>query len=317
MLDSKNLLFPSDFPAIARGSLATLQVNLGYRCNQSCVHCHVDAGPKRTEVMSKDTLEAVLAFLGRGGIGLLDLTGGAPELNPGFRRLVQKARELKIGVMDRCNLTVLEEPGQEDLAGFLAEQQVAVVASLPCYLKENVNGQRGKGVFEASIRSLRRLNALGYGEEGTGLRLDLVYNPLGPSLPPSQESLEQDYKRVLQERYGIQFSSLLTLINMPIARFGSMLQSQGRFHEYLGLLKSAYREGNLEGVMCRTLVSVDWQGYLYDCDFNQMLDLPLAGGRLHISELASVGLGGRPICVGEHCWGCTAGQGSSCSGALS
>lgn len=317
MLDSKPLLFPTDFPPIERQELLTLQVNLGYRCNQSCLHCHVDAGPNRPEVMSDDTVEAVIAFLRCGGVTSLDLTGGAPELNPCFRHLVEKARELGVQVSDRCNLTILEEPEQEDLAGFLAEQGVDIVASLPCYLEENVNGQRGKGVFEASIRGLRRLNALGYGVAGTRLRLDLVYNPLGPSLPPPQDSLEADYKRVLDERYGIRFDRLLTLTNMPIRRFGSMLQSQGRFHEYLSLLKSAHQTGNLEAVMCRTLVSVDWRGYLYDCDFNQMLDLPLDSGRqLHITELAAGDLDGRPIRVGEHCWGCTAGQGSSCGGAL-
>lgn len=317
MLDSKPLLFPTDFPTIERHSLMTLQVNLGYRCNQSCVHCHVDAGPRRPEVMSTDTIGAVLAFLRRGRVTTLDLTGGAPELNPNFRHLVRGARGLGILVLDRCNLTILEEPGQEDLAGFLAENRVEVVASLPCYLEENVDGQRGKGVFKASIRGLRRLNALGYGREGTGLRINLVYNPLGPSLPPPQGSLEADYKRVLEERYGIRFDRLLTLTNMPIRRFGSMLQSRGHFTEYLDLLKSAHQESNLEAVMCRTLVSVDWRGYLYDCDFNQMLDLPLNGGRrLHIAELAAGDLDGRPIRVGEHCWGCTAGQGSSCTGAL-
>lgn len=317
MLDSKPLLFPTDFPTIERQSLASLQVNLGYRCNQTCKHCHVDAGPKRPEIMSANTLNAVLAFLRLVGVATLDLTGGAPELNPGFRRLVREARGLGINVMDRCNLTILEEPGQEDLADFLADHRVEVVASLPCYLEENVDGQRGDGVFEASIRALRRLNSLGYGQIGSGRELNLVYNPQGPSLPPPQESLEADYKRVLLETYGVRFNRLLTLTNMPIRRFGSMLQSQGRFEEYVGLLKSAHREPNVDGVMCRTLISVDWRGYLYDCDFNQMLDLPLDSGRpVHISELSSRELEGRPIRVGEHCYGCTAGQGSSCGGAL-
>ena len=317
MLDSKPLLFPTDFPGIERQALTTLQVSLGYRCNQSCLHCHVDAGPRRPEVMSVETTEAILAFLRRGHVKTLDLTGGAPELNPSFRHLVRETRELGIRVLDRCNLTILEEPGQEDLAGFLREQRVEVVASLPCYLEENVNGQRGKGVFDASIRGLKCLNSLGYGVEGTGLKLDLVYNPLGASLPPPQIPLEADYKRVLYERFGVRFDRLLTLTNMPIQRFGSMLQSQGRFEEYLDLLKAAHTDGNLEAVMCRTLVSVDWQGYLYDCDFNQMLDLPLNGGRRpHIADLAEQELPGRKIRVGEHCWGCTAGQGSSCSGAL-
>jgi len=317
MLDSKPLLFPTDFPPIERQSLMSLQVNLGYLCNQSCMHCHVDAGPKRPEVMSADTLNAVLAFLRRGGVSTLDLTGGAPELNPGFRRLVSESRELGVQVVDRCNLTILEEPGRDDLAGFLANHSVEVVASLPCYLGENVDAQRGPGVFEVSIRALRRLNELGYGDPGSGLLLNLVYNPQGPSLPPPQGSLEADYRRELADRYDIRFNHLLTLANMPIRRFGSLLQSQGRFGEYLGLLKSAHQATNLEDVMCRTLVSVDWRGYLYDCDFNQMLDLPLDGRRrLHIVELAVGDLTGRPIRVGEHCYGCTAGQGSSCGGAL-
>ena len=317
MLDSKPLLFPTDFPTIERQSLITLQVNLGYRCNQTCMHCHVDAGPKRPEVMTEDTLDAVLAFLRRGRVSTLDLTGGAPELNPGFRRLVHEARGMGVHVMDRCNLTILEEPGQEDLAGFLADHRVEVVASLPCYLEENVDGQRGKGVFETSLRALRRLNGLGYGDDGSGLALNLVYNPQGPSLPPPQASLEGDYKRVLLDRYGVRFNRLMTLTNMPIRRFGSMLQSLGQFGEYLGLLKSAHRESNLDGVMCRSLVSVDWRGFLYDCDFNQMLDMPLNGGRrLHIAELSAAELEGRRIRVGEHCYGCMAGQGISCGGAL-
>ena len=319
MLDSKPLLFPTGFPSLTRRPLETLQVNLGYRCNQSCVHCHVDAGPKRTEEMSPSTIDAVVSFLRSGRPATLDLTGGAPELNPGFRRLVRDAVGLGVHVMDRCNLTILEEPGQEDLAELLAEHRVEVVASLPCYLEENVDAQRGKGVFDASIRGLKRLNALGYGDGVSGLLLNLVYNPQGPSLPPPQCILEADYKRALAERHGVRFDRLLTLANMPIRRFGSMLQSMGRFGDYLSLLKSSHREQNLETLMCRSLISVDWQGFLYDCDFNQMLDLPLMeGGRwLTIADLAAVDLKGRPIRVGEHCFGCTAGQGSSCGGALS
>lgn len=319
MLDSKPLLLPTDFPPLARERLETLQVNLGYRCNQSCVHCHVDAGPKRREEMSAQTSDAVLDFLARGRIARLDITGGAPELNANFRPLVAAARRLGVQVIDRCNLTILEEPGQEDLAEFLAAQRVEVVASLPCYLEENVDRQRGNGVFEASIRGLRRLNALGYGEPESGLELNLVYNPLGPVLPPPQCALEADYRRVLAERHGVRFNRLFTLTNMPIRRFGSMLQSQGRFAAYLDLLKSAHRDENLESVMCRSLISVDWQGYVYDCDFNQMLDLPLADGgadRPHIRALSAESLAGRRIQVGEHCFGCTAGQGSSCGGAL-
>jgi len=319
MLDSKPLLFPTDFPQLRRRGLDILQVNLGYRCNQSCAHCHVDAGPKRHEQMSSGTVDAVLDFLRRERPHTLDLTGGAPELNPNFRRLVEIACELGVDVMDRCNLTILVEPGHEDLAAFLAARRVKIVASLPCYLEENVDGQRGKGAFGASIAGLRRLNALGYGGGRSGLVLDLVYNPTGPDLPPPQCCLEPEYKRVLGERYGVCFDNLLTLANMPIRRFGSMLQSQGGFASYMGILKTAHRDENLDTVMCRGLVSVDWRGYLYDCDFNQMLDLPLdhGAGRRHISSLAGSALSGEPIQVGEHCYGCTAGQGSSCGGALS
>jgi radical SAM/Cys-rich protein len=252
-------------------------------------------------------------------IKTLDITGGAPELHPRFRELVARARELGVHVIDRCNLSVLLEPGQDDLAAFLARQRVEVTASLPCYTEELVDRQRGKGVYEKSIRALRRLNALGYGAAGSGLELNLVYNPQGPSLPPPQEQLESDYKRVLGERFGVVFNRLFTLANMPIQRFGSTLVSKGQFNDYMSLLHEAHRDENLEAVMCRTLVSVDWQGYVYDCDFNQMLDLPLAlqGRRkLQLSELIGRDLSGNPIAVRDHCYGCTAGQGSSCGGAL-
>jgi len=324
VLDSKPLLLETDFPPIARRRLSTVQVNLGYRCNQSCVHCHVDAGPKRREEMDADTMEQVLAFLKHSGAETLDITGGAPELNAVFRPLVEAARALGVRVMDRCNLTILTEPGQEDLAEFLAAHRVEIIASLPCYLEDNVDGQRGKGVFDGSIQGLRQLNALGYGAddaESTGLLLNLVYNPVDAVLPPPQCALEADYKRELHERYGIRFSRLLTLANMPIRRFGGWLLSTGRFDDYMRLLKDAHRDENLDAVMCRDLISIDWQGYVYDCDFNQMLGLPLgaaAGERRHISELADAsGLTGAGIRVGEHCFGCTAGQGSSCGGALS
>jgi radical SAM/Cys-rich protein len=309
----------SDFPPIRRRRLETLQVNLGYKCNQSCVHCHVNAGPTRTEQMSRETVEAVLVFLAATAVPTLDITGGAPELNPHFRTLVERASSLGAHVMDRCNLTVLEQPEQDDLPEFLAHHQVEVIASLPCYLEENVDRQRGNGVFEASIRSLRRLNALGYGRAGDTLRLNLVYNPQGAVLPPAQEKLEQDYRRRLAERYGITFDHLYVLTNMPIQRFGSTLVSKGQFDEYLALLKSAYLPQNLESVMCRSLLSVDWRGYVYDCDFNQMLGLPLAwhGKRAtHVSELVHTDLNGNEIVVKDHCYGCTAGQGSSCGGAL-
>jgi radical SAM/Cys-rich protein len=303
------------FPAIARTKLETLQVNLGYKCNQSCLHCHVNAGPTRTEMMSRETLTDVYAFLEVSKIKTLDITGGAPELHPQFRELVKRARDLGARVIDRCNLTVLEEPGQEDTAQFLAANRVEITASLPCYTEELVDRQRGKGVYEKSVRSIRKLNELGYGAE---LPLNLVYNPQGPSLPPSQETLEADYKRILGETFGIRFSHLLTLANMPIQRFGSTLISKGQFNQYMTLLHEAHRDENLGGVMCRSLISVDWQGEVYDCDFNQMLDLPLVlkGKRVKLSELIGRDLEGNPIAVRDHCFGCTAGQGSSCSGAL-
>ncbi len=309
----------SDFPAIRRRRLETLQVNLGYKCNQSCLHCHVNAGPTRTELMDRETISEVIAFLKASGVKKLDVTGGAPELNPHFRGLVLAARNLGVHVMDRCNLTILEQPGQEDLAKFLAGNRVEIVASLPCYLEENVNAQRGHGVFEASIRALRTLNAIGYGQAESGLLLNLVYNPQGASLPPSQDGLELDYRRYLGERFGVSFNRLLVLTNMPIQRFGSMLITKGQFERYMGLLKTAYRPENLESVMCRNLLSVDWRGYLYDCDFNQMLGLPLAWrGRpaMHLRDLIGAHLGENPITVKDHCYGCTAGQGSSCGGAL-
>jgi radical SAM/Cys-rich protein len=313
------LLEVSDFPAIRRKRLETLQVNLGYKCNQSCVHCHVNAGPTRTEQMDRDTVETVLRYLAASGAATLDITGGAPELNPNFRELVRRGRALGARVIDRCNLTVLEEPGQEDLAGFLASERVEIVASLPCYTEELVDRQRGKGVYEASIRALKALNALGYGRPGSDLALDLVYNPQGASLPPAQEALEREYKRVLGERFGIEFDRLYALANMPIARFGSMLVSKGRFNQYMELLRDSYREENLDAVMCRSLVSVDWRGYVYDCDFNQMLGVPLAiagRARVKLEQLLGRDLDGNPIAVRDHCYGCTAGRGSSCGGAL-
>ena len=313
------LLQATEFPPIRRRRLGTLQVNLGYKCNQTCVHCHVNAGPTRTEMMDRETIEQVLAFLAASRLKTLDVTGGAPELNPHFRTLVAAARELGVHVMDRCNLTVLEQPGQEDTAAFLAANGVEVVASFPCYLEENVDAQRGKGVFDGSIRSLKKLNTLGYGNPGSGLALNLVYNPQGPSLPPPQEKLEADYHRHLAERYGVSFDHLYVLTNMPIQRFGSILVSKGQFEEYMALLKNAYQPQNLESVMCRTLISVDWRGYVYDCDFNQMLDLPLAWNgrpRTHLSDLIGADLTDNSIVVKDHCYGCTAGQGSSCGGAL-
>lgn len=313
------LLDVTDFPLIERTRLETVQVNLGYRCNQQCLHCHVNASPQRKEQMTRETVEQVLTYLRSSGAATLDLTGGAPELNMNFRYLVQQARALGVRVIDRCNLTVLFEPGQSDLAAFLAEQRVEITASLPCYLEANVNQQRGSGVFAKSIQALQKLNALGYGQAGTDLLLNLVYNPQGATLPPPQASLEHDYKQHLGEKYGIVFNQLYALANMPIQRFGSTLISHGRFQDYMALLRAAHNPAALNNVMCRTLISVDWQGYVYDCDFNQMLGVTLGAtqhARIHIKKLAEVDLVNASIAVKDHCYGCTAGQGSSCGGAL-
>jgi radical SAM/Cys-rich protein len=319
MRDTFPLLVKSAFPAIRRRKLETIQANLGYRCNQSCVHCHVAASPKRTEEMHWETMESLLAFARRHGVQTLDLTGGAPEMNPHFRRLVGAARAQGLHVVDRCNLTILSEPGYETLAEFLASQQVEIVASLPCYLEENVDAQRGDGSFQASLNGLRRLNALGYGLPGSQLILNLVYNPQGPSLPPEQSRLEAAYKEQLASRYGVVFNRLFALANMPIRRFGSQLLARNEFPDYMRLLKQAYQPTNLDGVMCRSLLSVSWQGDLFDCDFNQMLGLALGGAAatpVRLADLPDVDLAERPIRVADHCYGCTAGQGSSCGGAL-
>ena len=317
------LLEATTFPALRRGTLTTLQVNLGYRCNQTCVHCHVNAGPNRTEMMDDAHLDLVIEVLKARSIQVLDLTGGAPELNEGFRELVRRARALGVHVMDRCNLTILFESGQEGLAQFLADQKVEVVASLPCYSLENVDKQRGKGVFDKSIAALQQLNALGYAKPGSGLKLSLVYNPQGASLPPEQRQLQADYKRELMAHFGIEFDELFVITNMPIQRFGSMLISKGQFNGYMQLLRDNFSEPNHAAVMCRNLISVDWQGDLYDCDFNQQLGLPLpVGGTMrmaakpHLRDLLTQDPAGRPVRTAEHCYGCTAGQGSSCGGAL-
>jgi radical SAM/Cys-rich protein len=313
------LLRKTDFPAIRRKTLDTLQVNLGYKCNQTCQHCHVDAGPNRTEMMDEATIDLVLQVIKARDIKTLDLTGGAPEMNVHFKSLVSRAREMGVRVIDRCNLTILFEPGYEDMAQFLADQQVEITASMPCYSQENVDKQRGDGTFDKSIAALQNLNALGYGDGQGELELSLVYNPQGPSLPPDQHKLEMDYKRELAKHFDIEFSQLYVLANMPIQRFGSMLISKGQFVNYMTLLKDNYQPANLENVMCRSLVSVDWQGYIYDCDFNQMLGMPmrLAGSaRPHLRQLLEHDVQGDPIAIADHCYGCTAGQGSSCGGAL-
>ncbi len=316
MLQTIHLLEHTDFPAIRRQRLDTLQVNLGYLCNQSCVHCHVNAGPTRTELMSRETIDVLIEVLKQRQVTTLDLTGGAPEMNPEFRYLVRQARALGVEVIDRCNLSILLEPGYEDLAEFLAEQRVTITASLPCYSQENVDAQRGKGVFDKSIVALQQLNKLGYGTGGE-LTLNLVYNPVGAHLPPPQPELKAEYSKRLMQQFNIVFDDLYTITNMPISRFGSVLLSKGQFEPYMQLLRDSYSPANLDAVMCRQLVSVDWQGNLYDCDFNQMLELQLLPENTrNLHDLLQEDLVGEPIVVGEHCYGCTAGQGSSCGGAL-
>ena len=304
---------------LRRLSPTTLQVNVGKRCNQACHHCHVDAGPKRTEVMTDAVAERIVTLLERHpSIALVDVTGGAPELAPCFRGLVSHARRLGRRVIDRCNLTVLLEPAQEDLAAVLAAHGVEIVASLPCYGPENVDAQRGQGVFEKSIRALRALNALGYGVAGSALRLDLVYNPVGAHLPPPQAQLEADYRSQLSERFGVVFHHLLTITNMPINRFAEQLARTGEARRYMALLVNHFNPATVDGLMCRTLVSVGYDGRLYDCDFNQMLELPLGARSWRtiwdVDDLTA--LAGAPVATGPHCFGCTAGAGSSCGGVL-
>ena len=351
MLDTKPLLIDTDFPEIRRETTHTLQVNLGYLCNLSCTHCHVNAGPTRTELMSKETIDEVLTYIDLHSIRTLDLTGGAPEMNPHFTYVVSEARKRGLNVIDRCNLTILQEPGYESMAEFLAEHQVSIVASLPCYAEQNVNEQRGKGVYQESIDALKKLNKLGYGKSDS-LLLDLVYNPNGAFLPPNQQQLEQDYKTRLFDEHTIEFNQLLTITNMPISRFGGMLLAKGKYDDYMQLLKDNFSDSNLSSLMCKSLISVDWQGYVYDCDFNQMLEMPLLQAtkplaeklepsaqkteplakklepsakiatiasdktRTHLRELLNADIQGQSIVIGEHCYGCTAGQGSSCGGAL-
>lgn len=311
------LLEHTDFPQITRHQLDTLQVNLGYLCNQRCLHCHVNAGPTRKEMMSPDNVALIVEVVRRTGIQVLDLTGGAPEMHQEFRNLVAQVRALGVRVIDRCNLTILSEPGYEYLADFLKEHQVEVVASLPCYTADNVDQQRGDGVFQRSIDGLKQLNQLGYGQPGSNLTLNLVYNPLGASLPPAQEPLETRFKQELHDHFGVVFNHLFTITNMPIQRFGSTLISRGEFTSYMNLLKSHFSAKNLNEVMCRNMVSVDWEGWLYDCDFNQQLGLNLHGKeRLHLQDLLSTSINGNEIRVADHCYGCTAGSGSSCSGSL-
>jgi radical SAM/Cys-rich protein len=320
MRDTWHLLKTTDFPAVTRNALEILQVNLGYLCNQSCLHCHVNAGPTRKELMEKENIQHILEVLKQPSVHTLDLTGGAPEMNPMFRDLVSAARALDINVIDRCNLTILLEPGFEGTAEFLAENEVMIVASLPCYLEDNVDGQRGKGVYQKSVQALQLLNRLGYGKTGNNLSLTLVYNPVGPYLPPPQDVLQQDYKTFLAEQFDIEFDQLFTITNMPIARFGSTLLSKGEFESYMTLLKDSFSVANMNGLMCINQLSIDWQGYVYDCDFNQMLNMnirhPESFQKLHISDVLKTSMANIPVRIADHCYGCTAGQGSSCGGAL-
>lgn len=306
---------------LARTGIETVQINVGKLCNQACLHCHVDAGPQRSEIMERRMVELALEFVKAANARTVDITGGAPELNPSFRFLVEQLQRDGRHVMDRCNLTVLLEPGQEDLAEFLTSLQVEIVASLPCYLQENVEKQRGRGVYAKSIQAIRRLNELGYGRADSGLVLNFIYNPVGAHLPPPQLQLETAYKRELGTRFDISFNHLYTLTNMPIARFAHSLEREGKFDAYMELLATAFNPATLDGLMCRQLVSISWNGFLYDCDFNQMLELRLSNGtpfRLGERSAADLvrSLERRDIMVGMHCYGCTAGAGSSCGGAL-
>jgi len=320
MIDTWPLLKNTNFPPITRNRIEILQVNLGYLCNQSCLHCHVAAGPNRKELMNSENIDYLLKILEQPSVHTLDLTGGAPEMNPLFKEFVLEARKLDVTIIDRCNLTVLLEPGYEGMAQFLADNEVQIVASLPCYIEQNVDGQRGKGVYKKSIEALKILNELGYSQQGSSLTITLVYNPTGPHLPPSQESLSEDYRRFLLDEYDIIFDQLFTITNMPIARFGSTLISKGGFESYMTLLKNSFSAANLSGLMCKNQLSVDWQGYIYDCDFNQMLNMnienPQTHNPIHIREVLENDLLNIPVRIADHCYGCTAGQGSSCGGAL-
>jgi radical SAM/Cys-rich protein len=293
-----------------------LQVNVGKLCNMTCRHCHVDAGPDRREIMTRETIDQCLAAISQGGISTVDLTGGAPEMNPDFRYFVTEARKLGAHVIDRCNLTILLANGYEDMAEFLAENEVEVVASLPCYMQENTDAQRGNGAYSQSIEAIKRLNELGYGRNDK-LTLTLVFNPVGPSLPPDQSELESAYREYLKREFDIDFNRLFTITNMPISRFLEELVEAGRYEEYMHTLVDAFNPSAAAGVMCRKMISVGWDGLLFDCDFNQMLEIPLAAGQpLHIRDFDVTQLAERGIVVGQHCFGCTAAAGSGCLGAI-
>ena len=314
MHDVYPLLKYTDFPEIYRKKLKTIQVNLGYKCNQACVHCHVNASPKRKEEMSKNVMLDILHFVEVFDIKSVDLTGGAPELNKNFKYFVKELKKMGCHVIDRCNLTILLEKDQHGLAEFLSENEVEIIASLPCYIGENVDKQRGKNVFQSSIKAMKLLNDLGYGFREK-LRLNLVYNPSGPELPPSQVKLKTDYIKFLSDKYNVYFNDLYTITNMPIARFGSTLISKNEFNSYMKLLKNSFCEETLENVMCKSLVSIDYKGFIYDCDFNQMLNIKTRNGSPNVRDLPDI-LAGQEISTGDHCYGCTAGSGSSCGGSL-
>ena len=303
------------FP-LSRSKLRELQVNVGYLCNQACEHCHVEAGPKRTELMAWDTMDRILSWSRANGVKAVDITGGAPEMNPDFRRFCDGFVDSGIAITSRCNITVQYEPGQEGLAQWYADRKIRLVCSLPCYSRENVDQQRGKGVFGKSISGLQALNDAGYGIDPE-LTLDLVYNPVGPHLPPAQAALEHEYKQRLEEDFGIRFNGLLTITNLPIKRFEHYLSRTGQLESYQQLLADNFNPETVPPLMCRHLLSVDWQGYVYDCDFNQMLGMPMAAtGRKKLWEVDGSQLGGKPVALAGHCFGCTAGAGSSCGGAL-
>lgn len=304
--------------ALQRTAAGVLQINVGKLCNLTCVHCHVNAGPKRKEIMSRETVDRIIDWFAATDIGTIDLTGGAPEMIPDFRHMIQRIRALPVRrrIIDRCNLTILLEPSFEGLAEFLAENEVEIVASMPCYQPENVNEQRGDGVFDASIAALQLLNRLGYGRSENRV-LNLVYNPNGDFLPGPQAELEEDYRRELQKHFGIEFHHLYTITNLPVSRFASWLRHEGKYEAYMDLLVSAFNPQTIDGLMCRNTINVSWQGQIFDCDFNQMLKLPLGGGEArYLWDVTPSELENQGIATGPHCFGCTAGAGSSCGGAL-
>lgn len=316
MIDFKDVLKENKLE-LNRRKIETIQINVGKKCNQACIHCHVNGGPNREEIMEKDTVDRILELISRDeSIKTVDVTGGAPELNPNFKYIIKELTALNKTVLNRCNLTVLSEVGQEDTAEFLAENKVQVMASLPCYLEENVDYQRGSDVFKKSISGLYELNKLGYGKDDTGLILNLVFNPKGGTLPPPQSELEKDYKKYLKEHYDIEFNNLLTITNMPISRFSETLKKEGKYEEYRDVLIDSFNPSTALNVMCRDLLSISWDGKIYDCDFNQALDLSLDRGELSVWDIDNFHDVEKQIHFENHCFACTAGSGSSCTGAL-